>query len=95
MKLLSATSLLLSSSVVSAGLFRGAGLERDQEKQESAAAFAPAKTGKASTARKAFESELGAQAPPGFFDPLPIGKSIDVSLESSHFGLDFLEQAYY
>ena len=85
MKLLLTTSLLLSSSVVSAGLFRGAGLERNQEKKEPAAAFAPAKTGKASTARKAFESDLGAQAP----------LSIDVSLESSHIGLDFLEQAYY
>jgi hypothetical protein len=36
----------------------------------SAAAFAPAQTGKASTALNAFESELGAQAPLGFFDPL-------------------------
>jgi len=36
----------------------------------SAAAFAPASTGKASTALNAFESELGAQAPLGFFDPL-------------------------
>jgi hypothetical protein len=34
MKLLSATFLLLSSSVVSAAL-RGAGLEREQDKQES------------------------------------------------------------
>jgi len=36
----------------------------------SAAAFAPAQTGKATTALSAFESELGAQAPLGFFDPL-------------------------
>ncbi len=36
----------------------------------SAAAFAPAQTGKASTAVNAFESELGSQPPLGFFDPL-------------------------
>ena len=36
----------------------------------SAAAFAPAQTGKASTALNAFESELGVQPPLGFFDPL-------------------------
>merc|ERR1719296_652242 len=36
----------------------------------SAAAFAPASTGKASTALSAFESELGVQPPLGFFDPL-------------------------
>ncbi len=36
----------------------------------SAAAFAPAQTGKASTALNAFENELGAQVPLGFFDPL-------------------------
>jgi len=36
----------------------------------SAAAFAPASTGKVSTTLNAFESELGAQAPLGFFDPL-------------------------
>jgi len=36
----------------------------------SAAAFAPAQTGKASIALNAFESELGAQPPLGFFDPL-------------------------
>jgi hypothetical protein len=35
----------------------------------SASAFAPAQTGKATTALKAFEDELGAQAPLGFFDP--------------------------
>ena len=36
----------------------------------SAAAFAPAQTGKATTVLNAFEGELGAQAPLGFFDPL-------------------------
>ena len=36
----------------------------------SAAAFAPAQTGKASTQLNAFEGELGSQAPLGFFDPL-------------------------
>eukprot|EP00566_Odontella_aurita_P030345 CAMPEP_0113595526 /NCGR_PEP_ID=MMETSP0015_2-20120614/39764_1 /TAXON_ID=2838 /ORGANISM="Odontella" /LENGTH=66 /DNA_ID=CAMNT_0000502809 /DNA_START=26 /DNA_END=222 /DNA_ORIENTATION=- /assembly_acc=CAM_ASM_000160 len=36
----------------------------------SAAAFAPAQGGKATTALNAFESELGAQPPLGFFDPL-------------------------
>ena len=36
----------------------------------SAAAFAPAQVGKATTALNAFESELGSQAPLGFFDPL-------------------------
>jgi hypothetical protein len=36
----------------------------------SAAAFAPAQTGKAATALNAFENELGAQPPLGFFDPL-------------------------
>jgi hypothetical protein len=36
----------------------------------SAAAFAPASTGPAATALAAFESELGVQAPLGFFDPL-------------------------
>ena len=35
----------------------------------SASAFAPAQTGSATTALKAFEDELGAQAPLGFFDP--------------------------
>ena len=35
----------------------------------SAAAFAPAQTGKASTQLRAFEDELGAQAPLGFYDP--------------------------
>jgi len=36
----------------------------------SAAAFAPAQTGKAATSLNAFEGELGAQPPLGFFDPL-------------------------
>ena len=36
----------------------------------SAAAFAPSKVAQTSTALKAFESELGAQPPLGFFDPL-------------------------
>src|SRR6056300_1113038 len=35
----------------------------------SAAAFAPAQTGKATTALNAFESELGAQPPLGLYDP--------------------------
>ncbi|KAL7430835.1 hypothetical protein ACHAXM_002377 [Skeletonema potamos] len=35
----------------------------------SAAAFAPAQTGKATTALNAFENELGAQPPLGFYDP--------------------------
>ena len=36
----------------------------------SAAAFAPTKQASSSTALKAFEDELGAQPPLGFFDPL-------------------------
>jgi hypothetical protein len=36
----------------------------------SAAAFAPSKQAAGSTALKAFEKELGAQEPLGFFDPL-------------------------
>lgn len=36
----------------------------------SATAFAPTQIGKASTALNAFEGELGAQPPIGFFDPL-------------------------
>ena len=36
----------------------------------SAAAFAPAPVSKTTTSLNAFESELGAQAPLGFFDPL-------------------------
>ena len=35
-----------------------------------AAAFAPAQTGKTTTSLAAFENELGAQPPLGFFDPL-------------------------
>lgn len=36
----------------------------------SAAAFAPAKQAATSSSLKAFEDELGAQPPLGFFDPL-------------------------
>jgi hypothetical protein len=36
----------------------------------SAVAFAPASQKSSSSAVQAFESELGAQAPLGFFDPL-------------------------
>merc|ERR1719491_2495315 len=36
----------------------------------SAAAFAPAQTGKATTDLKAFESEVGSQRPLGLWDPL-------------------------
>mmetsp|Transcript_18516 Transcript_18516/g.21087 ORF Transcript_18516/g.21087 Transcript_18516/m.21087 type:complete len:200 (+) Transcript_18516:529-1128(+) len=36
----------------------------------SAAAFSPSKVAQSTTALNAFESELGAQAPLGFFDPL-------------------------
>merc|ERR1719264_1409851 len=36
----------------------------------SAAAFAPAQTGKVTTSLNAFESELGVQPPLGFYDPL-------------------------
>lgn len=43
----------------------------------SAAAFAPAKVGKTTTALKAFESELGAQPPLGFFDPLGLVTDAD------------------
>ena len=43
----------------------------------SAAAFAPAQTGKATTALNAFETELGAQPPLGFFDPLGLLDSAD------------------
>eukprot|EP00578_Thalassiosira_sp_NH16_P031892 CAMPEP_0181076070 /NCGR_PEP_ID=MMETSP1071-20121207/219_1 /TAXON_ID=35127 /ORGANISM="Thalassiosira sp., Strain NH16" /LENGTH=201 /DNA_ID=CAMNT_0023157219 /DNA_START=90 /DNA_END=695 /DNA_ORIENTATION=- len=43
----------------------------------SAAAFAPASTGKVSTALNAFESELGAQPPLGFYDPLGFLDSAD------------------
>ena len=43
----------------------------------SAAAFAPAQTGKATTALNAFENELGAQPPLGFFDPLGLLTNAD------------------
>jgi len=43
----------------------------------SAAAFAPAQTGKASTSLAAFENELGAQPPLGFFDPLGLLDNAD------------------
>lgn len=43
----------------------------------SAAAFAPAQTGKATTALNAFESELGVQEPLGFYDPLMLLKGAD------------------
>jgi hypothetical protein len=43
-----------------------------------AAAFAPAQTGKASTAIKmSYENELGVIAPTGFFDPLGLSTNID------------------
>merc|ERR1712127_721461 len=43
----------------------------------SAAAFAPARVGKSSTAIKAFEEELGAQPPLGCFDPLGLLNGAD------------------
>ncbi|KAL7549401.1 hypothetical protein ACHAWF_012671, partial [Thalassiosira exigua] len=43
----------------------------------SAAAFAPAQTGKATTALNVFESELGSQPPLGFFDPLGMVDNAD------------------
>jgi hypothetical protein len=43
----------------------------------SAAAFAPAKVAKSSTAINAFENELGVLPPTGFFDPLGLTKDID------------------
>ena len=43
----------------------------------SAAAFAPSKVAQTSTALKAFENELGAQAPLGFFDPLGLLNDAD------------------
>eukprot|EP00567_Pseudictyota_dubia_P005563 CAMPEP_0197442772 /NCGR_PEP_ID=MMETSP1175-20131217/8719_1 /TAXON_ID=1003142 /ORGANISM="Triceratium dubium, Strain CCMP147" /LENGTH=112 /DNA_ID=CAMNT_0042973311 /DNA_START=18 /DNA_END=353 /DNA_ORIENTATION=- len=43
----------------------------------SAAAFAPAQVGKASTALNAFENEVGVQPPLGFFDPLGLLKNAD------------------
>jgi hypothetical protein len=45
----------------------------------SAAAFAPAKQAATTTSLKAFENELGAQAPLGFFDPL--GLTFDADQE--------------
>ena len=43
----------------------------------SAAAFAPSKVAQTSTALNAFESELGAQPPLGFFDPLGLLNDAD------------------
>ena len=43
----------------------------------SAAAFAPAKVAKTSTAINSYENELGVIAPTGFFDPLGLSKDID------------------
>ena len=43
----------------------------------SAAAFAPSKVAQTSTSLNAFESELGAQPPLGFFDPLGLLDSAD------------------
>jgi hypothetical protein len=43
----------------------------------SAAAFAPAQTGKATTSLAAFENELGVQPPLGFFDPLGLLDNAD------------------
>ena len=43
----------------------------------SAAAFAPAQQGRASTAVQGFENELGVIAPTGFFDPLGFTQDID------------------
>lgn len=44
----------------------------------SAAAFAPAKVGKTSTALKStYENELGVIAPTGFFDPAGLSENID------------------
>jgi hypothetical protein len=43
----------------------------------SAAAFAPSKVAQTSTSLNAFESELGAQAPIGFFDPLGLLNDAD------------------
>jgi hypothetical protein len=46
----------------------------------SAAAFAPATTGETSTALSlSFESEIGAQAPLGFWDPLGLLKDADAA----------------
>uniref|UniRef100_A0A7R9Z2E5 Plastid light harvesting protein n=1 Tax=Pseudictyota dubia TaxID=2749911 RepID=A0A7R9Z2E5_9STRA len=43
----------------------------------SAAAFAPAQVGKATTALSAFENEIGAQPPLGLYDPLGLLKDAD------------------
>merc|ERR1719437_317397 len=43
----------------------------------SAAAFAPAQTGKASTSLSAFEDELGVQPPLGFWDPFGLLNGAD------------------
>mmetsp|Transcript_12329 Transcript_12329/g.8639 ORF Transcript_12329/g.8639 Transcript_12329/m.8639 type:complete len:204 (+) Transcript_12329:90-701(+) len=43
----------------------------------SAAAFAPSKVAQTSTALNAFESELGAQPPLGFYDPLGLLDGVD------------------
>jgi len=43
----------------------------------SVAAFAPSKVAQTSTALKAFESELGAQPPLGFYDPLGLLDGVD------------------
>eukprot|EP00573_Skeletonema_grethae_P007817 CAMPEP_0201696972 /NCGR_PEP_ID=MMETSP0578-20130828/8892_1 /ASSEMBLY_ACC=CAM_ASM_000663 /TAXON_ID=267565 /ORGANISM="Skeletonema grethea, Strain CCMP 1804" /LENGTH=69 /DNA_ID=CAMNT_0048183017 /DNA_START=37 /DNA_END=242 /DNA_ORIENTATION=+ len=43
----------------------------------TAAAFAPAQVAKTTTALNAFETELGAQPPLGFFDPLGLLDSAD------------------
>ncbi|EJK53611.1 hypothetical protein THAOC_26919, partial [Thalassiosira oceanica] len=49
----------------------------------SAAAFAPAQTGKASTQLNAFEGELGSQPPLGFFDPLGLLDDADQGADST------------
>ena len=43
----------------------------------SATAFAPASQGKASTALKSYENELGVIKPTGYFDPLGLAANID------------------
>jgi hypothetical protein len=43
----------------------------------SAAAFAPAPTGKASTALQSYENAFGVVDPTGYFDPLGLAKDID------------------
>ena len=43
----------------------------------SVAAFAPARVGKANSSLNAFDSELGVQAPLGFFDPLGMLEDVD------------------